>query len=134
MNLSAGVVVVRKFPEGFFCLVLRAYAYWDFPKGHVEPGEDDFTAARREVEEETTIANLAFDWGHAFRETLPYNQGKTARYYLARNDTDKVDLPVSVELGRPEHDEFRWVSFSDARKLLPKRIHPVIDWAENLAR
>ena len=35
--LSAGVVVVRRFPEGWRCLVLRAYRNWHFPKGLVEP-------------------------------------------------------------------------------------------------
>ncbi|MGH8579780.1 MAG: NUDIX domain-containing protein [Gammaproteobacteria bacterium] len=33
--------------------MLRAYNYWDFPKGTVEPAEDPFEAACREVEEET---------------------------------------------------------------------------------
>ncbi len=51
--LSAGVVVVRQFDDGWRVLLLRAYNYWDFPKGIVEPGEDPLTTARREVREET---------------------------------------------------------------------------------
>ncbi len=31
---------------------------WSLPKGHVEPGEDFLTAAKREVEEETGLTEL----------------------------------------------------------------------------
>ena len=40
-----------------------------------------------------------------------------------------MKLPVSPELGRPEHQEFRWVSFDDAEDLLPPRLAGVLDWA-----
>ena len=46
---SAGVVVVRRSAGGWRYLLLRAYGYWDFPKGEVEPGEDPLEAARREL-------------------------------------------------------------------------------------
>ena len=41
-------------------LLLRAYRNWDLPKGLVEPGEQPFAAACREVEEETGITDLDF--------------------------------------------------------------------------
>jgi bis(5'-nucleosidyl)-tetraphosphatase len=127
--LSAGVVVVRRFPEGWRCLVLRAYRNWDFPKGLVEPDEAPRDAARREVWEETSISDLRFDWGDEYKETLPYAGGKVARYYLAESPADQVVLPPSAELGRPEHDEFRWVSFEAAEDVLPPRLAIVLDWA-----
>jgi bis(5'-nucleosidyl)-tetraphosphatase len=127
--LSAGVVVVRRFPEGWRCLVLRAYRNWDFPKGMVEPDEAPRDAARREVWEETSISDLRFDWGDEYKETLPYAGGKVARYYLAESPADPVVLPHSAELGRPEHDEFRWVSFAAAEDVLPPRLAIVLDWA-----
>jgi len=37
--------------------------------------------------------------------------------------------PVSPELGRPEHDEWRWVSFDEAEHLLPPRLQPILAWA-----
>jgi len=41
-------------------LLLRAYNYWDFPKGVVEVDESPLQAAIREVEEETTLTGLRF--------------------------------------------------------------------------
>ena len=130
--LSAGVVVVRRFAEGWRCLVLRAYRNWDFPKGLVEPDEAPRDAAQREVWEETSLSDLRFDWGDEHKETLPYAGGKVARYYLAESPADAVVLPLSQELGRPEHDEFRWVSFEAAEDVLPPRLAIVLDWARGM--
>jgi bis(5'-nucleosidyl)-tetraphosphatase len=129
---SAGVVVVRRHADRWRCLLLRAYAYWDFPKGALEPDETPIAAAIREVEEETGLAGLAFRWGEAFRETEPYSGGKVARYYVAEAPAGDVALRVSPELGRPEHDEFRWVSFADAKRLLVPRVQRIAEWAEEL--
>jgi 8-oxo-dGTP pyrophosphatase MutT (NUDIX family) len=126
---AAGAVVFRRSERGVRLLVLRAYKNWDFPKGLVEPGEEQLAAARREVEEETGLANLAYPFGEEFRETVPYAGNKIARYYLAETDAEKIELPVSPELGRPEHHEFRWVSFDEAEDLLPPRLAPVLEWA-----
>lgn len=82
-RLAAGVVVLRQGAGGWRCLLLRAYRNWDFPKGMVEPGETAWTAAQREVAEETGLTDLCFSFGQDFRETAPYAQGKVARYYLA---------------------------------------------------
>ena len=54
-RLSAGIIVVRHIDAKPNFLLLRAYEYWDFPKGIVEPGEQPLEAALREVEEETTL-------------------------------------------------------------------------------
>jgi len=110
--------------------VLRAYRNWDFPKGMIEPGEDALAAARREVEEETGLADVDYPFGDEFKETLPYSGNKVARYYLAETDAEKIVLPVSPELGRPEHDEYRWVSFDEAEDLLPPRLAVVLEWAK----
>lgn len=126
---SAGVVVVRRFPEGWRLLVLRAYRNWDFPKGLVEEGEDFREAAEREVREEASLENLAFHWGDAHKETLPYADGKVARYYIAESTSGEVRLTIAEDLGQPEHDEFRWVSFDGAEDLLPPRLAIVLDWA-----
>ena len=86
-------------------LVLRVFNYWDFPKGEVEPGEQPFEAAIREVKEETSLADLVLRWGHGYVETAPYGRGKIARYYLAESNKDTVFLPANRELSHPEHHE-----------------------------
>jgi 8-oxo-dGTP pyrophosphatase MutT (NUDIX family) len=110
-------------------LLLRAYRNWDFPKGLVEPGEQPLDAAVREVREETTLENLAFDWGTGFMDTGPYNKGKISRYYIARSDETRVHLPINPELGFPEHQEARWVRFDTALSMVSPRLVPVMHWA-----
>jgi len=131
-RLSAGAVIVRGSAPGIRFLLLRAFNHWDFPKGMVEAGESPFEAALREIEEETTIANPDFAWGRDFVETGPYSRGKVARYYLARSEEAEVDLPVNPELGRPEHSEFRWVSYEQALSLASPRLRPVVRWAAGI--
>jgi bis(5'-nucleosidyl)-tetraphosphatase len=127
--LSAGAVIVRHFDDQYRYLLLRVRDYWDFPKGMVDPGEDPLAAAIREVEEETTLTGLDFSWGHDFIETEPYGKNKIARYYLAESPQGEVYLPVTEELGKPEHEEFRWLEYDKARGLLVPRVLAVLDWA-----
>jgi len=133
MKRSADVVVLRPEAGEWRCLILRAYRNWDFPKGLPEPEETELGAALRETEEETGLTRLQFRWGEQYCETEPYNRGsKVARYYLAVSARGDVVLPISPELGRPEHHEFRWVSFAEAEQHLPPRLLPVLEWARRM--
>jgi 8-oxo-dGTP pyrophosphatase MutT (NUDIX family) len=128
--ISAGVVPARRTPEGWKLLILRAYRKWDFPKGRIDPGEEPLAAAKREAEEEAALTDLEFPFGEIYRDTAPYAGGKIARYYLAVTGQERITLPVSPELGRPEHHEGRWVSLEEAEKLLPPRLQPVLNWVK----
>jgi len=125
--------VLRRESHWCLYLLLRCYDYWDFPKGMVEAGESPISAACREVREETSITELEFSWGQTFIETEPYGRGKVARYYLASTPGQKIELPVNPQLGRPEHDEFRWLNYHGARALLVPRLVHVLDWAHALS-
>ncbi len=124
------MVVFRRTARGPYFLVLRAYNNWDFPKGMVEAGEDQLACAKRELKEETGLSSVDFPFGDQFRETLPYAGNKIARYYLGETEQVEIDLPVSKELGRREHHEYRWVRFDEAEELLPPRLAIVLDWAK----
>jgi len=126
---AAGAVVFRRTDRGVRLLLLRAYKNWDFPKGMIEPGESELDAAKRETLEEAGLADLEFPFGDEHQDTLPYAGGKVARYFLAETEKSDVELPVSPELGRPEHHEWRWVSFDEAEELLPPRLGVILDWA-----
>ena len=128
-KLSCGIVIARQNGDEWLTLLLRAYHNWDFPKGICEEGELPFDAAKREVEEESGIVELLFDWGDRCIETGPYNKGKVARYYLARTGQEEVEMGISPELGRPEHNEYRWVSFDEAYDLTAPRVREVVVWA-----
>jgi bis(5'-nucleosidyl)-tetraphosphatase len=127
--ISAGVVVVRRVDGDWRVLLLRAYNYWDCPKGLVEADEDPLATARREVREETGLESLQFRWGGSFTETPPYSKNKVARYYVAESASGAVELRVNPGLGRAEHHEFRWVEFDEAARLVVPRVAAVLDWA-----
>lgn len=131
-RLSAGVVVVHGEGSAARYLLLRAYNYWDFPKGQVETAETPLAAARREVAEETGLTALEWPWGEVYVETPPYARGKVARYYLARSPSAAVRLNINPALGRPEHHEYRWLAYGEARALLGARLRAVLEWAHGM--
>lgn len=128
--MSCGAVILRDTPGGPRVLMLRVFRHWDFPKGLMEAGEESQQTARREVREESGIDDLEFPWGNDYLDTGPYNRGKIARYYLARTATAAVELLPSPDTGKPEHSEFRWLSFTQARRLASPRVALALDWAE----
>jgi len=138
MIQSAGIIVIDndiQLPEPHV-LCVRAYANWDFPKGHVEEGESLINAAVRETQEETTlVADLDLSLVGLNTPSITYGSGdrkKTCTYYIAdRTSTKQPYLPVSDELGRPENDEWRWVPVSQLTNLLPARLHPVSDYVRS---
>ncbi|HVA55275.1 MAG TPA: NUDIX domain-containing protein [Gammaproteobacteria bacterium] len=131
-HLSAGVVVLRDTQAGRRFLLLRAYSYWDFPKGAVEAGETPLQAAIREVQEETGLHDLEFQWGETYRETEPYNRGKVARYYLASTREEKITLAANPETGIHEHIEYRWLNYAQALKFVTPRVKLILDWGDTL--
>ena len=104
-------------------------AAWSIPKGEYEPGEDPFTVARREFEEEIGVPAPAADYAQlgVFRQP----SGKVVTVFAARSDlaVEKVtsntfDLEWPKGSGTirqfPEIDDARWVSIPEAREKLVK--------------
>jgi len=134
-NFSAGIVpIFRSHGEPDLFLILRCYNYWDFPKGGVHANETPREAALRELHEETSLASVDFVWGDIHTDTPVYGQNKVARYFVGLAPKLEVTLPINPLLGRPEHHEFRWLTYDDARTLLNPRIQAVIDWARRATR
>ena len=130
--LSCGIVLARKTDAGWLTLMLRAYHHWDFPKGLCEEGEEPVDAAVREVCEETSIDDVEFLWGDRYTETGPYSRGKVARYYLAESPQGEVVLGVNPALGRPEHHEFRWMTYEQAGRVLGERVAAILEWVHGV--
>lgn len=128
--LSAGAVIVRKSNSGYEYLLLRAFKYWDFPKGMVEADEDPWVAALREVQEETGLTKFTKPLGKKYYETERYGKGKAARYYLlVTNREENISLLPNPITGIVEHHEFRWVSFEEGMSLLVPRVQKAMKWA-----
>jgi bis(5'-nucleosidyl)-tetraphosphatase len=127
---SYGIVPVAIDANGeHLFLILRAFKNWDFPKGGPDYGEQPIQTAIREFTEETSIPNIDLKWGDSFKETEIYSKGKVATYFLGSITQQGITLPINSELGKPEHDEYRWVKKSEASELLPARLHPILEWA-----
>lgn len=131
-RLAAGIVVARCSAGRYRYLLLRAYRYWDFPKGLVEPHESPLAAALREAREETGLSNLEFHWGESCVETPRYRGDKVARYYLALSRSGEVVLGLNRALGRPEHHGYAWADYDTACTLVGPRIRAVLDWAHRI--
>ncbi|EXI81778.1 MAG: RNA pyrophosphohydrolase [Candidatus Accumulibacter appositus] len=131
---SYGVVPTATDAQGKrIYLLLRAYANWDFPKGAADGDETPLEAAIRELREETGIARCELCWGEVSQDTAIYSGDKVATYFLARVARQELSLPISEELGRPEHDEYRWVSAEEAATLLGPRLRPILAWAVSVS-
>lgn len=128
-TLSAGAVVVRYENAQPLFLLLRAYHYWDFPKGRVESGESALDAARREIREESGITDLNFRFGYQYCDTEPYGKNKVARFFVAETRTRRVVMGINPILRRPEHHEYRWCTVEEAMSLLHPRLQRVLNWA-----
>jgi 8-oxo-dGTP pyrophosphatase MutT (NUDIX family) len=75
-KISAGIVPYKFKNKETQFLLLRVFNYWDFPKGHVEKGENYLTAAIREPKEETNVFDIHFPFGNTFYQTEVYGEGK----------------------------------------------------------
>lgn len=125
-EVSAGAIVFyeEKKEREYLLLNYRAKTrHWDFPRGHLELGENPFQAALREIKEETGLRvriikgfqeNFFFHFKDK-NETII----KEVIYFLARAETKRVILS-------PEHNGYVWLPFKLALKLItfeePKEI------------
>lgn len=114
---SAGGVVVN---NGKVLVVSQRGVSWSLPKGHVEPGEDKLTAAKREILEESGISELKLikDLGSYERYRMgPGNKDdprelKTMHMFLFT--TYETDLKPQD----PHNPEARWVNKEEVANLL----------------
>lgn len=110
-----------------YLLLHHTSGHWDFPKGNIELGEDEFQTARREVYEETGIDEIEFVKGFISNIEYYYRRSdklvhKRVIFYLAKANTRDVILSS-------EHDGYSWndydttinqLTYNSAKKLLKK--------------
>lgn len=112
---SAGVIPIRYQADlAEVLLVHQDNGYWSFPKGRVESDEDDLTAAKRELLEETGLE--VKEWLDYPPLTMAYEmewQGekydKTVTLFMALVS----DHPVRIQAG--EIQDYGWFPFASAQ-------------------
>jgi len=93
---------------------------WSLPKGHIDPGEDPLTAAKREIYEESGVSQLELvrELGSYQRYKVSLDGGddlsefKTIRIYLFTTEQENLK-PVDSE-----NPEARWVEKGKVAELL----------------
>ncbi len=90
--------------------------HWDFPKGHIEKGEEEKETVKRETKEETGISKISFIEG--FKEKINYfykREGQTifkeVVFYLCETKESKVKISF-------EHIGYKWLSYDKAMEQL----------------
>jgi len=125
-EISAGVILFRSQPRREY-LILDYGSHWDFPKGHIEPGEDPATTARRELEEETGIRDPRFIPDYEQRMSYAYRRAgelmrKVVVYFLA--ETAGAQVVLSHEqcgyVWASYEEALARLTFSTAQELLAK--------------
>jgi len=126
---SAGYIVFRKDSRGVVYLLLQNSSkfFWDFPKGHISPGEAEEDAARRELMEEAGITHISPVSG--FREQVSYSYGSgddVVQKELVMFAGEVLDEKVVLSW---EHSSFAWLTFDDARERLKDKKLTVLERA-----
>ncbi len=118
---SAGGVIVN--PDGDVAVCSQNGNSWSLPKGHLDQGEDALTAARREIREETGLADIEF-----VRELGTYERRRIGKDGAGEDEESPLKritmflfmapstAPLSPE--DPDNPEARWVPMDQVGDLL----------------
>jgi 8-oxo-dGTP pyrophosphatase MutT (NUDIX family) len=113
MITSAGFIIIK---DKKILLLKSKKKHFDFPKGHVEPAEEIFQAAIRELKEETNIdiEDIKIIGGPDIISYKVIEQNeikdKNVYYYYALLISDK-----EIKLSK-EHEYYVWVPIDEAQK------------------
>ena len=119
-----GVVFTRKGNEILYVIIQHLGDHWGFPKGHMEPGEDEQTTALREIREEIGVAAVLLDGFRIDEEyPLPRKPGvmKQVVYFLAEFSDQEIryqreELKAACLL--PYEEAFKRLTFEETKRIL----------------
>ncbi len=120
---------------------LRQGYEWQMPQGGIDPGEDPYEAALRELREETNISSASFlaespEW---YSYDLPGGLGKSSlrgkfrgqrqKWFALRFEGEESEIDIHRPAGghKPEFDAWRWEALAQLPKLIIPFKRPVYE-------
>jgi DNA polymerase len=136
-EISSGIVVYRE-ENGArkYLLLNRREGFLDFPKGHIEAGENEETAAERETLEETGLhvkplpgfRKETVYWFRAPALTEEEKEQSVSQYAKKRANRELIHKRLVMFLGKAPHGEepevsvehtgFQWLDYERCLSLL----------------
>jgi 8-oxo-dGTP diphosphatase len=116
--VAAGAILWRKEKDSLKVLLIHRGRYddWSWPKGKLDKGEGISEAAVREIKEETGLKIALGPKLFESKYTLANGSKKVVHYWSAK----VTDSALKNQKFTPDEEvsSFKWVSVSEARKLL----------------
>ncbi|ODN04999.1 Bis(5'-nucleosyl)-tetraphosphatase [asymmetrical] [Orchesella cincta] len=131
---AAGLIIFRALGQLQFEYLLLQTSYgehhWTPPKGHLDPGEDALTAAKRETEEEAGLPPSSYEiqQGDEFPLTLEYpvkGKPKKVEYWVAK--LINPDHPIKLS---DEHINLAWVDLNKSKEMTHDNFHGLMTKVE----
>ena len=114
---SAGIIPYTTNNDQIEYLLLHYEAgHWDFPKGHIEPGESKQDAAQRELIEETGLTaqldnKFEDSFSYIFRDHQKKLVQKTVYFFIGKAQNGPVQISY-------EHTDYQWLTYKQALEQL----------------
>ena len=101
--------------------------FWQMPQGGIEPGEEYFSAALRELKEETGIENVELikEIDETLTYELPSNllgiiwkgkyRGQKQRWFIMRFKGN--DNEINLKTHKPEFLDWKWIDIDEITKV-----------------
>jgi len=126
---GVGAVIFARTPKGLEFLVfhrIKNWRGWELAKGGLLEGEPQLKGLKREIREETGIkkykiykgtCSIKYKWPRAYIKDHQKFNGANHKFYLVEVKKCKIKIDCK------EHDKCRWVSKTEALKLLTHDNH-----------
>ena len=128
LRSGVGIVLLNKENKVFVAKRIdNPKNFWQMPQGGIDKGEDFYTAALRELKEETSITSIKLikEIEGNFTYILPDNligiiwkgkfKGQKQKWFIMRFTGDKSE--VNIKTKHPEFLDWKWIDLEDLTEI-----------------